>query len=77
MLTRGGAVSLDWAEAGELRAGGPADFVAFSLAGVRDASRLGAAEAVEGALLSGYRVPGLHVIGGIAHAMAVLAPFPR
>ena len=77
MLTRGGAVSLDWAEAGELRAGGPADFVAFSLAGVRDASRLGAAEAVEGALLSGYRVPGLHVVGGIAHAMAVLAPFPR
>ncbi|MBM4116520.1 amidohydrolase family protein, partial [bacterium] len=75
MATRAGALALGCPERGELTAGGPADFVAFDLAGSRGGRR-GALEAIEGALLSGYRVPGLSVIGGIAHAFAALRPFP-
>lgn len=77
MVTRTGADALGFPAAGRLAVGGPADFVAFDLPGVGDAARLGAAEAVEGALLAGYRVPGLHVIGGAPHAFAALAPYPR
>jgi len=76
MATRAGALALGFAECGHLAAGAAADFVAFDLPGVSDAARLGAAEAVEGALLSGYRVPNLHVIDGIPHGFAALRPFP-
>jgi cytosine/adenosine deaminase-related metal-dependent hydrolase len=76
MVTRAGALSLGFPASGELRAGGPADFVAFALPGLRSAARLGAPEAIEGALLAGYRVPSLSVIGGVAHAFAGLKPFP-
>ncbi len=76
MVTRAGALALGFPESGELRAGGPADFVAFALPGRRRAAPRDAAEAVEGALLAGYQVPSLSVIGGIAHAFAGLKPFP-
>lgn len=76
MATRSGALALGFPECGRLAAGAAADFVAFDLPGVSDAARLGASEAVEGALLSGYRVPNLHVIGGIPHGFAALKPFP-
>ncbi len=77
MVTRAGARSLGFPDAGALAPGGPADFLLFDLAGVGDASRLSAAEAVEGALLSGYRVPSLHVFAGEPYAFAGLPPFPR
>ncbi len=76
MVTRAGALGLGFPEHGELRAGGPADFVAFDLPGRRRTATPGVAEAVEGALLSGYQVPGLSVIGGLAHAFAAIKPFP-
>lgn len=76
MATRAGALALGFPDCGRLAVGGPADFVAFALPGVGDASRLNLAEAVEGVLLSGYRVPNLHVISGVAHAFAALRPFP-
>jgi len=76
MATRAGALGLGFPASGELRAGGPADVVAFALPGRRRAAPRDAATAVEGALLSGYRVPSLSVIGGIAHAFAGLKPFP-
>jgi cytosine/adenosine deaminase-related metal-dependent hydrolase len=76
MATRAGALALGFAESGELRAGGPADFVAFALPGRRRAAPRDAAEAVEGALLAGYQVPSISVIGGVAHAFAGLKPFP-
>jgi aminodeoxyfutalosine deaminase len=76
MATRAGALALGFPGSGELRAGGPADFVAFTLPGRRRAAPRDAAEAIEGALLAGYCVPGLSVIGGLAHAFAGLRPFP-
>lgn len=75
MATRAGALALGCPERGELAPGGPADFVIFDLAGGRRAQR-SAIAAIEGALLSGYRVPSLSVLGGIPHAFAALRPFP-
>ncbi len=76
MATLNGAAALGFPELGRLAEGAPADFLIFDLPGVSDAARLGADEAVAGALLSGYRVPNLHVIGGLPHAFAALRPFP-
>ena len=76
MATRAGALALEFPQGGELAAGGPADFVAFDLPGRRRTAAGGVAEAVEGALLSGYSVPSLSVIGGVPHAFAALKPFP-
>jgi aminodeoxyfutalosine deaminase len=76
MATLNGAAALGFPELGRLAKGSPADFLLFDLPGVSDSARLSAAEAVEGSLLSGYRVPNLHVVGGIPHAFAALRPFP-
>lgn len=75
MATRAGALALGCPERGELAPGGPADFVAFDCPG-RRGRRRSATEAIEAALLSGYRVPSLSVIGGVPHAFAALRPFP-
>jgi cytosine/adenosine deaminase-related metal-dependent hydrolase len=75
MATLAGARSLGL-PGGELRPGGPADFLVFELPGRREAAAPGPEDAIAGALLSGYRVPGLHVVEGRPYAFAGLAPFP-
>jgi cytosine/adenosine deaminase-related metal-dependent hydrolase len=75
MATLAGARSLGL-PGGELAAGGPADFLVFDLLDGGGAAGLDPDDAVAGALLSGYRVPGLHVARGRPFAFASLRPFP-
>jgi cytosine/adenosine deaminase-related metal-dependent hydrolase len=79
MATRAGSASLGFSGAGTLRAGGRADFLFFDLGSAlpkRGDVETRGREAVAGALLDGYRVPGLHVFGGIPYAFAGLRPHP-
>ena len=74
MATRAGAESLGLPGEGLLRDGGRADFLLFDLGGKPRAAK--ARDAIAGAILSGYRVPNLHVFGGRPYGFAALRPFP-
>ncbi len=80
MAQRAGALSLGFPDGGELRPGGRADFLLCDLLEAHgpddDPSPPAQREAIEAALLSGYRVPSLHVFGGHPHSFASLQPFP-
>ncbi|MDP6417999.1 MAG: amidohydrolase family protein [Candidatus Krumholzibacteria bacterium] len=71
MATLAGARSLDFRDCGVLAPGSPADFLLMESPGLRPKRPR---EAIEEALLSGYRVPNLHAFQGQVHAFAELAP---
>jgi len=73
MATRAGALSLGFAECGRLAPGMQADFLVFDSPGAAPADP---DEALEMAILSGFRVPALHAIAGGLFSFAQFPSLP-